>query len=346
VKSQAAAASSPWLVGPAFDVFIYSGLILFSAAVVLALRPFIEPARLFLYFNIGFTLVHFGPTWARAYLDKAEFQRHRFQIIFFPIAFFTFAFFVRNQPLVLAFIAFFWDRWHALMQNYGFLRLYGVKSAPEQSVPARLELAFLFSSALCVMTFNMGLLTPPLAMLHQVGFIPEPTESVVRGIRVAAVVITAGVGIPYARALWRSLRGRKAAAVPKLVYLVSLVGGHALMNVTSNVFLLSAHEKVYHSTQYVALTWFYNKRRQQKAPQEVTRSFRQLFSKGPVPYLAAVAAWAAIVFGLERLLFHGPQIQEAGLPAFSTLFVGIALTHYYFDSFLWQVRQPQVRSNL
>jgi hypothetical protein len=340
---------NPWLVGPAFDVLVYSGIIFYSAALVLLLKRWVEPFRLFLYFNVGFTLVHFGPTWARAYLDKTVFRQHRLRIIVFPVLFFAFAFLVRGQPVALAFVVFFWDRFHALMQNYGFLRLYEAKARPAPPISPGLELGLLFASAAAILSFNVGLLTQPVVLLYQVGWALPVSAKGILAFRAAALACVAVLGALYVRACVSAARTRGwTALLPKLIYWAGLLGGHALMNVTSNVFLLSAHEKIYHSVQYVALSWFYNHHRSARASRgELTRPFRALFSTSrPWAYLGALALWGGFAAVLEQTYFRPDAPHVVGTAVFSTLFVGIALTHYYFDSFLWRVRDPAVQGNL
>ncbi|MDP1825948.1 MAG: hypothetical protein Q8L48_21975 [Archangium sp.] len=332
-----------WLISAPADLALYSGIAFLSAPLVLWLGHLVEPARLFVFLNLTFTLGHYAPTWVRALGDRAQFRANRLQIILFPVLFFTFAWVTRNQPMVVAFVMYFWDRAHALLQNYGFLRLYEARSGPPGS--GRTDFALLVSSALMLMTFNMGLLTPLLVQLHVLGLphLAAPmTIFVVRGVAVLATLVCAGF---YVRALVK----RRAAGLPvslgKQLFLVSVTAGHALMNLTTNIFLLSAHEKIYHSVQYAVLVWHYDKKRARAGVKETSRFFMALAGKrGLLLYLGVIATWTATVVVVKSFVEAEPHQYDP--TAFQSLLGGIALTHYYFDSFLWRVRKPQVRENL
>jgi len=115
------------------------------------------------------------------------------------------------------------------------------------------------------------------------------------------------------------------------------------MNTTSNVFLLSCHEKVYHCVQYYSITWHYErKRRAVTSPRWLDRV---LASRASLPAFGAlVLVWIAGAVAVSRAISTGDS--ELYLAGFTRAFGGLALVHYYFDSFLWKVRRVEVRANL
>ncbi len=336
--------ASPWLVTPAFDVAIYATSTLWGAALVLALAAWIEPIRIWFAFNIVFTAAHYGPTWLRAYADRDERAHNKWSLYCFPPAVFGFAYLTRGTPEVFAFITFLWDRWHAVMQNYGFLRLYDAKAATSSRRRARLDFALLITTALLILSLNMGLFAPLLSAFDAIGFTPVTSVTTVRVLQIAfglATVVAAFAWIVEARRVPRAERARQ---VPRLAFLVCLIGGHGLMNTTSNIFILSSHEKIYHSLQYLALSWHFSKRRAERAPASSTGTvFRAVFAPKHWPlYLLVVAAWTVLAF-LGNSIVGGDAI---GPGLFTAVIGSFALCHYYFDSFLWRVRRPQVRASL
>lgn len=344
VNSAAPVVSSPWLVSPGYDIAIYAGSSLWGAALVLALGRWIEPLQLWYVFNIVFTAAHYGPTWLRAYADREVRQHHTWSLIVFPLAVIGFTFMTRDRPELLAFITFVWDRWHAVMQNYGFMRLYDAKAGIRAQPRARTDFALLMTTSFFFLSVNMGLFAPVLAALETIGLAPVTSAATIRGLQIAfgfATAIAAGAWIREALQMQRS---SSASQWPRLAFLIALIAGHGIMNVTTNIFLLSAHEKVYHSLQYVALSWYYCKRRAERAPAASTGVFfRRLFVSRRWPvYLGVVAVWTGIAYAGNGFLGGG----ATGPGLFTTLIGGIALCHYYFDSFLWRVRQPEVRASL
>ena len=334
----------PWLVSAKFDLLAYSAITLYAAVAVLVLGRFVEPQAIFFWFNLVFTLAHYGPTWVRAFLDRTTFKQNRWQILLFPPAFFLFAWLTQKSPQALAFVLYFWDRAHALLQNYGFLRLYEARAGKGKFVVTPwAERALLFSGALLTMSFNLGLVTQPLGVLANLG-VPLPlTGALIIALRSALAAATAVAAGVYLMQLRRGVKNGQPLNLPKLAFLGAMFGGHALMNLTSNIFLLSAHEKVYHSVQYVVLTQRYNARRASTAkPGELTQTFLTL-TRVPL-YLLFIAIWTGAVFYVvSRSGVPTPSVTTAPLNA---VLGGVALTHYFFDSFLWRVRRPEVATNL
>ena len=336
--------ASSWLVSPAHDLAFYSGLCFGGALLVLVLGRFFEPSHLFVWFNLVLTVGHYAPTWMRAFLDKGELGAHRGSIVMFPVLFVAMFVATRTRPEVLAFIIYFWDRFHALMQNYGFLRLYDAKAGAKSS--GRVEQALLFSTAFLFLTFNMGLLAPFLNVLRTLSVPVPATAALVWLLRAVAGLASSVAFALYVRE--QVLRRRERTfSLGKQVFLIMLTAGHAVMNTTTSVFLLSAHEKLYHSVQYAVLVWHYNRRRVTKAPAaELSAPMRALFqTHNPFLYALGIGAFVvavAAVFGQVGLVTgdSGPGL------AFTTFGSGIALAHYYFDSFLWRVRRESVRVNL
>jgi hypothetical protein len=261
----------------------------------------------------------------------------------FPAAVIGFAYATRGSPEVLAFIIFIWDRWHAIMQNYGFMRLYDAKAGLRASHRARLDLALLFAGSALFLSLNMGLLAPALSALSSVGIEPITSARAIVGLQIALAILFGVVAVAWIAVGVRVPREQRGQQLPRVAFALALFGGHAIMNTTSNIFLLSAHEKIYHSLQYVVLTWHYSRRRAEVAAAAAGPLFRTLFAPGRWPlYVAITAAWTAVVYVVNRVVGGEP-----GMPGGFTAVIGaVALCHYYFDSFLWRVRRPQVRESL
>ncbi|MBS2026265.1 MAG: hypothetical protein JST54_00050 [Deltaproteobacteria bacterium] len=332
-----------WMVGPGYDLAVYSGVALYGAGLVLGLGHFFDPRRLFVFFNVAFTLGHYGPTWLRAFGDTAELRARPLQILGFPLAAAAFVFGTAANPEVLACVLYLWDRWHAVMQSFGFARIYDAKLGRTEPHWAWLDRALLFACAFFFMSLNVALLTPLIERAASVGLDLSPSPAALHAIRWTLGLITAGIVGAYAVALARAHRRDGRWPAPKLAYLGLLVGGHALMNTTSNVFLLSCHEKVYHCVQYYSITWHYERKR--RAATSRRWLDRALASRASVPAFGAmVLLWIAGAVAISRALSTGSS--ELYLAGFTRAFGGLALVHYYFDSFLWKVRRVEVRANL
>lgn len=334
---------SPWLVSRGYDLAIYAASPLWGAALVLLLGRFVEPIRLWFVLNIALTAAHYGPTWLRAYADREERRRNRASVLLFPVAVVAFAWWTRDRPEVLALITFLWDRWHAVMQNYGFLRLYDAKAGTSTKPRGRADFAVLWSLSLLFLVLNVGLLAPALSGFDSIGTSPITTETAVRTLRIACGGLAAVAVVQWLVDARRVRAQRRGSQVARFVFLGCLVAGHALMNTTTNIFLLSAQEKIYHSIQYMALVWHYSRRRTDKAPEAAGTWFRAVFAARRWPvYLALIAGWTVAVYFVNDAIGGG----GVGPGLFTSLIGTLALCHYYFDSFLWRVRRAEVRGSL
>jgi hypothetical protein len=315
---------SQWLMSAPLDLLFYAGITIYSAGLVLLLARWFEPFKLFYYFNIVFTLAHYAPTWIRAYGEKSELRKNRWRVLLFPPAFGLFAYATYDHPEVLVFVVYIWDRFHALMQNYGFLRLYESRRKRGHVVSGKLDFLLLLSSALLIMSFNMGLMAPALSHFYVMG-LPLGGVNTVYVIRGLAALATTVVAALYLRALYRQSKSEGISA-PKLIFLVSTVGGHLLMNSTTNIYLLSAHEKVYHSVQYLVLSHAYIKKKAAGlAKNQSFRFYRSLAGRfGPIFYVGFVGLLTFLVYGLDSYL---PSAINHNAGIMTTVFAGLALSH-------------------
>ncbi|RMH41887.1 MAG: hypothetical protein D6689_09920 [Deltaproteobacteria bacterium] len=307
-----------------------------------------EPIRLFFALNVGCTLTHYAPTWLRAYGDREERRRNRCAVWLFPPAVVVLAAATWERQTVLAFVLYAWDRFHAVMQNYGFARLYDAKHAGAPARWRRLDLAWLTAMAAMLTAWNMGLLVPLLEQLERVGIPIAHRRAVMTGIRATTTTVAVVITAIW---LWDTVRrtridGRINSG--RLAFLALITAGHGVMNTTTNVFLLGAHEKVYHSVQYCVLVWHYNRKRVAHArPDDVSPLLRWTAGpRGLWVYVGVLTLWTSIVFAIDAAWFR-PLVGASGNTGlYTALFAALALTHYYFDSFLWRVRRADIRANL
>jgi hypothetical protein len=146
--------------------------------------------------------------------------------------------------------------------------------------------------------------------------------------------VCAALSALYLAAEVHTFRKTRSVNLQRNLFVVATVGGHALMNLSSDVFLLSAHEKLYHALQYGSLCWLALQQRKDRP--EAKHDFAGWLARrgGVLAFLAVTAGWTGLVFALDLYAQAGAS-PHAGPTAFSTLVSAVALTHYYFDSFLW-----------
>ncbi len=301
----------------------------------------VEAATISLIVTAFFATGHHLPGMIRAYGDRDLFQRFKLRFILAPPLVFLGYFPLYTYHFGLyRLIILVWATWHGFMQLYGFVRIYDAKVGSTSRATANWDwLVCLF-----------GFVTPRLLRPEQVSntldhwysaggpLIPPALLSTVRWVALSAfVVVLIGFSVNY---VVQSFRGPKPNPL-KLVMLVSGIGTWWFaMCFVDELILGVALFDICHDVQYLAIVWLYNCRRVSSNSQ-MNAFMRYMFRRGMVLlYLGLITAYGAI--GLVA-----PLVADGTV---SRLFYGVLFTstilHYYYDGFIWKVREPANQANL
>jgi Flp pilus assembly protein TadD len=295
---------------------------------------------------------HHLPGFIRAYTDPLLFRRYRTRFILAPLFLLaTFAAFSLLELHGLQVIIVLWGAWHGAMQVNGFLRIYDAKAGSFSAATARLDWA------MCLAWFGAGLLhsssrvTAIFMYFYGAGGPPVAPEYF-GAFRLAWDVLTAGVTIAFVINAWRQARAGTPASPVKFLLMASTFAfwWFAMVRVYDPILGLLLFE-VFHDIQYNTLVWVYNRGR---VDQRMTASRVEAFLFRPGAF--RVGLYAALVLGYGVLgvltdystaLVPGILRATAGSVNFWTgLFTVSAFLHFYFDGFIWQVRERELRQGL
>ena len=159
-----AARRSVWIISPWWDLtYLVASPLLIVPAVLLALRQRMTPEQVSLIVISFASLGHHLPGFMRAYGDRELFLRFRrrfllapplaigLALLFTPPAFLANLLGLPWQHLHgLELILLVWGTWHGLMQTYGFMRIYDLRSGENDRRDARLD------HALCLAMYESG----------------------------------------------------------------------------------------------------------------------------------------------------------------------------------------------
>jgi len=172
---------------------------------------------------------------------------------------------------------------------------------------------------------------------------PVIPATVVAAIRTAVVVALGAVTIVF---LWRQWSDRKAARGFSPVKLTLLVSSIAFWwycnNGVQNILVGIALFEVFHDVQYLAIVWIYNRARVER--DESIRGFmRFVFRRSGA--LIGVYVGLVVAYGSIALTTSGVSADwiRHGLIGVVT---ASALLHFYYDGFIWKVRETQTRNML
>ncbi len=311
-----------------------------AIAALIVLTLFIN--RLHRHYSLGF-----------AYGDAVEFNRHRKTYIWAPII--TFILVVpcalyrafdpgTTRSLLFGAYAFMtslsgvWQVYHTIMQKYGFLRIY---SAKLRYGSARIEKQLFFSWLVLVIagsafkysgqSVQIILSGPPEIrfLLHY--------HQYLRGLSVAllapALLYAGIVTIAWGRT---EIRCFSHASIPKLLFALSvaLIMASFLHSLLIGVLLLGFS----HAFEYTVFVNVFAVRKYKAAARKVW--FFNLWVNNVV---LGNAVLVGLVYVLT-LFFKQPQIRPWGVLVAYAVFT--STLHFLYDSFLWKVSKPDVRSVL
>ena len=332
-----------WLIGPAKD----SALIIATPLLILPLawvfRNVWSDGALILMVGAFGQLGHCLPGLIRAYGDRDLFRRYRSRFLVAPLAMGVACLMAARWNMdVLVLVGVTWAIWHALMQTYGFLRIYDARAGLHSNLIRRLEFS------LCVLWFGGALLLNdrPLSLMLSRwygagGFLlPAPLVSAVRSIWLAALV---AASLAYLVALVGSWRRGKPVPLPAILVLISSAGFYWFAYAgATNILVGAALFEIFHDVQYLTIVWLFNRRRVEQDA-SVGGLVRFVFRRSG----ALVGVYIGLVFA-----FGGLRFVEGMLPVgvtrevLTAALVMAGLLHFYYDGFIWKVSDPSTRQSL
>jgi len=288
-----------------------------------------------------FATGHHLPGLIRAYGDRELFQRFKLRFLLAPPLVFLAYFPLYEYHFDLyRLIILVWATWHGFMQLYGFVRIYDAKVGSTARATANWDWLVCLCGFVTARLFRPEQVSYTLDHWYSAGG-PVMSPGTVGALRwtalIACGVVLAGFTINYV-VQWR--RGPKPNPL-KVAMLVSGIGTWWIaMCFVDELILGIAVFDICHDVQYLAIVWLYNCRRV-NSNADLNGFMRYLFRRGMVLlYLGLITAYGAI--GLV-----GPLVDNGTVSRFffAVLFTSTIL-HYYYDGFIWRVREPVNQAGL
>ncbi len=343
-KSTPSNSARRWIVNSWVDQLLILLTPLIAIPTVLLLyspRVGISARTISLIVAAFFAIGHHLPGLIRAYGDRELFERFRWRFLLAPPLLFFAYFPLYNYHYGLyRLIVLCWATWHGLMQVYGFVRIYDAKVGSTSTKTAYWDWLLCLSGFIVPLVYRPEQMSNILVNWYASGgpIIPFTALQVVRGISLGTfITVSAGFAANYV-VQWR--HGPKPNPL-KLLMLASGIGTWWFaMLFVENLLLSVALFDICHDVQYLAIVWLYNCRRVNSNPQ-LGGFLRYVFRRGMVLlYLALIFAYGAI--GLV------PSLVQDG--TVSSIFYGLLFTstilHYYYDGFIWKVRESANQAGL
>jgi tetratricopeptide (TPR) repeat protein len=339
----AARKSGLWILDSWRDLVLYVCTPLFLVPMFVAAQGFWSAEDIYLFVAAFGAMGHHLPGMIRAYGDRTLFERFRWRFIFAPIFLVVVcaAFSVWNLKGIVL-VAFIWGVWHGMMQTYGFCRIYDAKVGSFAEITRRLDFA------VCAIWFATAVLLSPQRMTDTLETYysaggplipPAVLRAGQQGLLAVALLISSLVLVNF---FWMWSSGKRPSPVKLVLLVTSISFWWYCNNVVASVLVGVALFEVFHDVQYLSLVWIYNRKRVE-SDSSIGGFMRFVFRRS--------GALVGVYIGLV-LAYGGLSLSKSvvGTDTVKNILTGVvtasALLHFYYDGFIWKVREKSTRQSL
>ena len=332
-----------WILNSWRDLILYVGTPLFLVPMFLLAQVRWRAQDIYLFVAAFGAMGHHLPGMIRAYGDRALFERFRWRFIFAPIFLISVcvAFYWWDLKGIVL-VVFFWGVWHGMMQTYGFCRIYDAKTGSFAALTRRLDFAT------CATWFAAGVLLSPQRMADTLetyyasgGPFIQPwllhnAQQVMLG---GAIAVSVLFLFNFSR-MWAE--GKRPNPVKLALLITSIAFWWYCNNGVTNILAGIALFEVFHDVQYLSLVWIYNRSRVEK-DSSIGGFMRFVFRRSG----SLIGLYVGLVFAYGSLGYFSSHLEiETVKRVLTGVVAASGLLHFYYDGFIWKVRDRSTRENL
>ncbi len=341
--AQAAPRKNLWILNSWRDLILYVGTPLLLVPMFALAQARWSAQDIYVFVAAFGSMGHHLPGMIRAYGDRSLFERFRWRFIFAPVFLVGVCVAFTWWDLKgIILVVFFWGVWHGMMQTYGFCRIYDAKMGSFAALTRRLDFATCAVWFAAAIILSSNRMTDTLETYYASGapYIPPwLLHGVQKGVLFVAIAVAVLFLVNFAR-MW--VVGKRPNPV-KLALLVTSIGFWWFCNNSvSNILAGIALFEVFHDVQYLSLVWIYNRNRVEKDT-SIGGFMRFVFRRsGSLVglYIGLVFAYGSLAYFKERIDIDTIKRVLTGIVAAS------GLLHFYYDGFIWKVRERSTRESL
>ena len=338
-----ASKASPWILDRWRDLLLFVGTPVLLIPLFTAAQARWSAQDIFLFVGAFGAMGHHLPGMIRAYGDRALFARFKTRFIVAPVALLIVCVWSSVYNIqAIQLVAMAWGIWHGMMQTYGFGRIYDAKALAREPARARVDLA------LCFAWFSAAVLLSPMRFrtlfeLYYESGGPVIASSFVEAIRLGIVFALALVTAVFVWRQWSDWKAGRGFSPVKLTLLATSIGfWWYCNNGVQNILVGIALFEVFHDVQYLSIVWIYNRTRVER-DSSIRGFMRFVFRRSGAligVYVGLVMAYGALGFAQSAISVESMRHVLIGVITAS------ALLHFYYDGFIWKVREPQTGTML
>src|SRR6266851_588675 len=332
-----------WILDSWRDLILYVGTPLLLVPLFALIQARWSAQDIYLFVAAFGAMGHHLPGMIRAYGDRALFERFKWRFIFAPLFLLVtcVAFFWWDLKGILL-VVFFWGVWHGLMQTYGFCRIYDAKTGTFDTLTRRLDFAtclIWFATAAALSPYR---LSDTLDTYYMCGgpFIPPSVVNLGQNIILGAAIFVSVLFAAHFVRTW--IAGSRPNPVKLGLLVTSIAFWWYCNNLVSNILVGIALFEVFHDVQYLSLVWIYNRNRVEK-DSSIGGFMRFVFRRSG----SLIGLYIGLVFAYGSIGYLNSHI---GMDTVNKILTGVVaasgLLHFYYDGFIWKVREKSTRQSL
>src|SRR6478672_12819727 len=340
-----AARSRPnlWILNSWRDLILYVGTPLLILPVFALAQSRWSPQDIYLFVAAFGAMGHHLPGLIRAYGDRALFERCRWRFILAPLFLLVtcVAFYLWDLKGIIL-VVFFWGVWHGMMQTYGFCRIYDAKTGSFAALNRRLDFWLCATWFAAAVVLSPQRMTDTLDLFYSSGapFIqPWILQALQRGLLFLAIAVSI---LFLANFAWMFTKAKRPNPVKLALLITSISFWWYCNNGVTNLLVGIALFEVFHDVQYLSLVWIYNRNRVEK-DKNIGGFMRFVFRRSG----SLVGLYIGLVFAYGSLGYFSSHLEiETVKRVLTGVVAASGLLHFYYDGFIWKVRDRSTRENL
>src|SRR6266566_1801607 len=332
-----------WILDSWRDLILYVCTPLLLVPIFIGAQGLWAAEDIYLFVAAFGAMGHHLPGMIRAYGDRALFQRFRYRFIFAPIFLVVVcAAFSLWDLKGIVLVAFVWGVWHGMMQTYGFCRIYDAKVGSFAEFTRRLDFA------LCGIWFATAVLLSPQRMTDTLESYyaaggplipPALLRSAQQGLLTLALAVS---GVFLLNFIWMWMQGKRPSPVKLVLLVTSISFWWYCNNIVASVLVGIALFEVFHDVQYLSLVWIYNRKRVE-TDSSIGGFMHFVFRRRG----SLIGLYVGLIFAYGALGYFKSSID---IDVVKRILTGVvtasALLHFYYDGFIWKVREKSTRQSL
>ena len=332
-----------WILNSWRDLIFYVGTPLLLVPAFALAQARWSAQDIYLFVAAFGAMGHHLPGMIRAYGDRALFERFRWRFIIAPLfLLLTCVAFYWWDLKGIVLVVFFWGVWHGMMQTYGFCRIYDAKTGSFAALTRRLDFALCAIWFAAAVVLSSQRMTDTLGVFYASGgpFVEPWTLQIAQR---SLLFLAIAVAILFlGNFVWGWRHAKRANPVKLALLITSITFWWYCNNGVSNLLVGIALFEVFHDVQYLSLVWIYNRNRVEK-DRSIGGFMRFVFRRSG----SLVGLYLGLIFAYGSLAYFNSQLQIDTIKRVLTGVVSAsALLHFYYDGFIWKVRESSTRQSL